>query len=276
MFHMAPPSSPGAAWGFRTLFNFQYYPTMNVGGGAGGEGVCPAGGLLQQGGALFGTTFEGAGPGCFGVGCGAAYQLIPPAASADVWTGVPLHVFTGPPDGAYPEAPLTPGPGATFYGTTSVGGAGSVCFGEGVQYATGGCGTVFQLTPPGAAGGSWTETVIYSFTAANGDGAFPVAGLLLGANGVLYGTTSYGGSATSGSPCSLAGASGCGTIFQLTPPASPGGAWTEAVLYSFSGQSGDGATPLAGLTLDRGNVLYGTTSAGGTAGAGTVFSLALN
>jgi len=276
MFHMAPPSSPGAAWGFRTLFNFQDYPTMNVGGGAGGEGVCPAGGLVQQGGALFGTTFQGASDCAGGFGCGAAYELIPPAAAGDVWTGTPLHVFGGAQDGAFPEGPPSPGPGGVLYGTTSTGGAGSACLGEGVPYAQGGCGTVFQLTPPATAGGAWTEAVIYSFTATNGDGAFPVAGLLLGANGVLYGTTSYGGSATSGSPCSLAGASGCGTVFQLTPPASPGGAWTETVLYSFSGQSGDGAMPLAGLTLGPGNVLYGTTSAGGTAGAGTVFSLALN
>ena len=275
MFHMAPPSSAGGAWGFRTLFNFQYDPTMSVGGGARAEGVCPTGGLLQQGGALFGTTFQGASACGDGGGCGAAYLLSPPADPGGVWTGTPLHAFTGPPDGAFPQAPLTAGPSGVFYGTTYIGGTGSVCGPElDYPYGTGGCGTVFQLTPPSLPGGAWAETVIYSFSGTSGDGAVPVAGVTVGPNGVLYGTTQYGGAATA-APCNVA-VPGCGTISQLTPPSAPGAAWTETVLYSFSGQNGDGATPLAGLTLDRGNVLYGTTSAGGTAGAGTVFSLALN
>jgi len=37
---------------------------------------------------------------------------------------------------------------------------------------------------------------------------------------------------------------GCGTVFQLTPPAAPDATWTETVLYSFSGDNGDGAIRL--------------------------------
>jgi len=80
-------------------------------------------------------------------------------------------------------------------------------------------------------------------------------------NGVLYGTTSGGGSA------------GCGTVFKLAPPTAPGGTWTETILHSFTDQNGDGATPVAALALSSTGVLYGTTSAGGTAGKGTVFAI---
>jgi hypothetical protein len=98
--------------------------------------------------------------------------------------------------------------------------------------------------------------------------------VIVGPGGVLYGTTPYGGSSTSDSTCpaSYCVLGGCGTVFKLTPPTAPGGTWTETILHSFSGQNGDGATPLAGLTLSAAGVLYGTT-AGGGAGAGTVFAV---
>src|ERR1019366_1088653 len=63
-----------------------------------------------------------------------------------------------------------------------------------------------------------------------------------------------------------------GTVFSLTP--ATGGKFTQKVIYSFTGQGGDGANPEAGLVLSpKSGVLYGTTNAGGTAGYGTVFSL---
>jgi hypothetical protein len=131
------------------------------------------------------------------------------------------------------------GPGGVLYGTTSTGGSGNC---EGVLDNLG-CGAVFELTPPAAPGAAWTEIVIYNFTAANGDGAFPVTGVVLGKNGVLYGTTGSGG-AISGSPCSFFGIiAGCGILYELTPPASPGGPWTETILHSFTGQNGDGGIP---------------------------------
>src|SRR5580704_14918018 len=71
-------------------------------------------------------------------------------------------------------------------------------------------------------------TTIYNFTGA-GDGGYP-GRLVIGEDGVLYGTTKNGG------------AYGVGTVFSVTPPASPGGAWIETVLYSFRGGS-DGASP---------------------------------
>ncbi len=97
----------------------------------------------------------------------------------------------------------------------------------------------------------------------------------MGKSGALYGTTSAGGSAASASACpaSYYVFGGCGIVFELTPPSTPGGAWTESVLHSFSGQDGDGAISQAALILSSSGELYGTTSAGGTAGKGTVFSL---
>jgi hypothetical protein len=72
---------------------------------------------------------------------------------------------------------------------------------------------------------------------------------------VLYGTTEGDGVAT------------FGTVFELTPPVVPGGAWTESVLYNFTGGF-DGGMPLSGLIVDSSGVLYGTTSF-----PSTVFSL---
>jgi hypothetical protein len=78
-------------------------------------------------------------------------------------------------------------------GITNAGG-GSGCFG-------GGCGTVFQLTPPAAGETGWTETVLYNF-AGHADGAGADGDLIIDANGNLYGTTAIGGGPMTAAPCS--------------------------------------------------------------------------
>ena len=113
---------------------------------------------------------------------------------------------------------------------------------------------VFELTP--AAGGTWTEKVLYSFSGGT-DGDQPAAGLIFDAAGNLYGTTYVGGTSDNG------------TVFELTPAG--GGTWTERVLYNFNGTGG--AIPQAGLIFDAAGNLYGTTFAGGTYNLGTVFEL---
>ncbi len=147
-----------------------------------------------------------------------------------------LHDFIGGSDGANPEGRLVRDAAGRLYGTTIAGGASNV-------------GTVFEVTRHGK------ETVLYSF-AGGTDGANPIAGLTRDKAGNLYGTTTAGGE------------NGNGTVFELSKK---GGVWTEQVLYSF-GTDGDGAIPVAGVTLHQGK-LYGTTSAGGNAGYGTVFQL---
>jgi len=111
------------------------------------------------------------------------------------------------------------------------------------------------------------EKTLYSFQGNNGaypDGWGSQAGLTADANGNLYGTSYQGGTNTT---CP------CGTVFELSPPTTSGGTWTETILHSFAGGNSDGANPAARLIFDKAGNLYGTTSAGGTNNQGTVFEL---
>jgi uncharacterized repeat protein (TIGR03803 family) len=266
VYALAPPATAGASWTRSILYRFSSADE--------GAGTSPMAGLVASQGLLFGTDYVWGNTSCEKRGCGAVFALEPPASAGSAWTETTIHQFNGAPnDGGGPLAALTVGPGGVLYGTTQYGGSGTLCTLNSVVV---GCGTVFQLTPPEAPGGTWTETVLYSFTGQDGDGALPVASLVLGKNGSLFGTTEYGGSAASGSACVSFGASGCGTVFELKPPVEPGGAWTETVLHSFTGKDGDGAIPEANLTAGPAGVLYGTTWSGGTAGFGTVFSITVN
>lgn len=123
------------------------------------------------------------------------------------------------------------------------------------------CGLLVAAAPLWAAS---TETIIYSFNK-GALGHSPNGGLLLDANGNLFGTTSQGGLVNK-----ACGSSGCGTVFKVTPTG------TETVLYSFTGTSGDGSIPSSGLTPDASGNFYGTTIAGGDNGNGTVFKMAPN
>jgi len=154
-----------------------------------------------------------------------------------------LHSFTGGADGANPESSLVMDVARNLYGTTIAGGAS-------------GAGTVFKI------GAKGRETVLYSFTG-QADGAKPEAALAMDAAGNLYGTTTAGGS------------NGNGTVFKLTVPKKANGKWKEKVLYSF-GSGTDGTTPVSGVTLDSKGNIYGTASAGGSYGFGTVFELTLS
>lgn len=181
----------------------------------------------------------------------AAAQPEPPALTT-------LYTFSGGGDGRSPLANLLAGKGGALYGTTHFGGTGSCSLG---------CGTVYSVTPPVAAGGAWTESAIHQFGNSPGDGNSPYAGVVAGGDGALYGTTYQGGALNQG------------TVYSLTPPGSPGGTWTEAVLYRFAGAAaGDGASPEGGVVVGAGGVLYGATFYGGTGGAcsngcGTVYAL---
>jgi len=106
-----------------------------------------------------------------------------------------------------------------------------------------------------------TLTVLHSF--AGSDGANPSSALIRDAAGNLYGTTPHGGASSN---C----AGGCGTVFELV---NSSGSYTEKVLYSFTGTSGDGAHPGTGLVMDTAGNLYGTAVLGGASGVGTVSEL---
>jgi uncharacterized repeat protein (TIGR03803 family) len=167
-----------------------------------------------------------------------------------------LHNFTTN-DGVMPEGDLALD-GETLYGTTYSGGAGSN-------------GTIFRVNIDGTG-----FAPLYAFSTAaygpsqgaytNADGANPSGGLLLAA-GTLYGATQNGG------------AGGSGTVFAINTDGTG-----FANLYSFSalfynsdaGASTnlDGANPYGGLALADG-YLYGTACNGGSAGAGTIFAVAV-
>ena len=151
-----------------------------------------------------------------------------------------LHSFDGA-DGANPEAGLVQANNGKPYGTT---------------YYGGGYGTIFDITTGDAL------TMLHSFEGYPTDGSHPEAGLIQATYGNLYGTTTFGGAS---SACNLDGVIGCGTIFESTP------AGAVTVLFSFD--DADGAYPAAGLLLATNGNLYGTTTAGGPSGQGTIFSL---
>jgi uncharacterized repeat protein (TIGR03803 family) len=222
----------------------------------------PTGNLtIDAAGNLYGTTFAGGSAACNSGGCGVVWELV--QNPSGIWgTLSVLHEFTGA-DGANPWlAGLVFDPAGNLYGTTNQGGAST-----GTETCPVGCGAVFKLAPN--PDGTWTESVLYSFTG-GADGSNPVAGLIFDAASNLYGITSGGGE-----PCEP---SGCGTVFKLKPE--PDGTWTESVLYSFTGGA-DGAGPYAGLIFDAAGNLYGTTALGGGSGCngfgcGVVFELAPN
>jgi uncharacterized repeat protein (TIGR02543 family) len=222
------------------------------------DGANPYAGLIMdQSGNFYGTTTDS------DTGGGVVFELTPNNQTGG-WSETALYDLCSQShcaDGANPYAALIMDKSGNLYGTTSQGGSA-------------GGGVVFKLAPQ--QGGGWNEMVLYDFCSQSGcaDGANPFhASVIMDASGDLYGTTSAGGLAATGSP------DGGGVAFGLTPNQT--GGWTETVLYDFCLQSDctDGEFPAAGLIMGKGGNLYGTTSFGGktgicsTNGCGTAFVL---
>jgi len=205
------------------------------------DGANPEAGLvLATNGYFYGTTFSGGISNCaFGSSCGTVFKITPSG------TLTTLHSFDQT-DGGNPGTLVQAGNGS-FYGITFGGGGSIKC--------TGGCGTVFQITPAG------NLSTLYSFCSQTNctDGSFPT-GLVQGSSGNFYGTTESGGSSTN---CIFG--SSCGTVFKITPRG------TLTTLHSFDGTDGD--DPEAGLVQGTDGNFYGTTISGGTNSDGTVFKI---
>ena len=192
------------------------------------NGANPVAGLtLAPDGSFYGTTAYGGTNDVANGGDGTVFRVTTNG------TLTRLISFNGT-NGANPLAGLALSTNGSLYGTTSGGG-------------TDGSGTIFKVTTNGIL------TTLYSFTGGH-DGSSPAAGLVLGADGNFYGTTSSGGVDSSGA------------AFQITTD----GIFTA--LYSFTGGS-DGAQPAAGLVEGNAGHFYGATQLGGTNGAGTLFQL---
>lgn len=157
-----------------------------------------------------------------------------------------LYSFTGGSDGDNPQGPLVSDSAGNLYGVAVSGGAGF--------------GVVFELSPPVNGQGSWTETVLHSFSQKDAITVNP--GLVMDGNGNLYGTTFN-------LDC-------CGVAFRLKRPAKPGAAWDYSVIHRFgSVLSRSGSIPNGSLVFDAQGNLYGTTLSGGDIACvcGTVFEL---
>jgi hypothetical protein len=108
------------------------------------------------------------------------FELTPPSRVGGAWTNSILWNFGNGADGAEPEAGMLMDESGNLYGTTVNGGVYGTDF-DG--YFPEGGGTVFELKPPFKTGGSWTESILWSF--GNGtDGAGPAAGLIADAEAI--------------------------------------------------------------------------------------------
>ena len=227
-----------ASAGERVIYNFA----------GGNDGIGSNDLISDRAGNLYGTTFNGGGS----AGAGTAYELSPPAQQGGAWTETILHSFsyTALDSGIGPLGRLVMDPAGNLYGTTWLGGPQ-------------GAGVAFELSPPAVKGGAWTYSLLYAFGGAGLSS--PEARLTLDKAGNLYGTTASGGTG--------ACAGGCGGVFKLAPPTQQGGAWTETVLFNFSGAFETGGGTSGGLTMDAHGALYGTTYSGSGGPDGTVFRL---
>lgn len=216
------------------LYNFQ-------GGQDGGTPI--AGLMIDHSGVLYGTT-----QGDFAIGT--AFSLTP---SGSVYAENVLHRFNGGLDGKHPTGSVLEGANGKLYGTTLGGGDRRR-------------GTAFELVPSGS---NYTETVLHRFGYnPQHKGAFATGPLLAGSGGVLFGTTTGGGTGS----CAL----GCGVVYELRPSR---GGYEERVLHYFAGGA-DGGSPSGGVLMsgtDR--TLFGLTTYGGQSscyrGCGTAFAIPL-
>lgn len=122
------------------------------------------------------------------------------------------------------------------------------------------CGAIYKISPTGK------ETTLHEFSGSP-DGSSPDGLLAVDKDGVIYGTTLYGG--TSSYP--YCGGSACGTLFKLTSS----GAYS--ILHSFNAPPEDGIIPYSGVIQGPNGALYGTTYYGGTSGKqgnGTIYQFA--
>jgi uncharacterized repeat protein (TIGR03803 family) len=150
------------------------------------DGDWPQDTLVDVNGLLYGTTDLG---GAYREGT--VFSLDPSTGKEKV-----LYSFQGSEDGVQPVAGMIQ-VGDKLYGTTSGGGEGSGC--------EEGCGTVFSFDMK-----TGREKVLHAFSDNGTDGAIPDASLV-NVNGILYGTTVYGGTGTCTS------GAGCGTVFAIKP-----------------------------------------------------------
>ena len=271
------------------------------------DGAASAGGvIIESDGSLFGSGDGGKN------GRGVLFRLTANAHGQDR-DYARLHTFCGGTcrDGGNPDFSLVRDASGNVYGTAAEGGAdgGGTIFAASPEgklivlhaFCAGSCKTgsvpSSGLTYQGAAfgeaydgvsplygttgqGGLLNGGTVYAFARQDGkahvralysfcstlpcnEGAAPLGGLTVDAAGNIFGIANLGG------------AQGEGAVFELS---SNGTKYKYRVLYNFCSQQSctDGIRPAAGLTLDSGANLYGTTTRSGEHDEGTIFQLSPN
>jgi uncharacterized repeat protein (TIGR03803 family) len=276
----------GGASGLGTVFHVKTdgtgFALLHSFAGGASDGKNPQAALTTDGGGnLYGTTYGGGSS----TGAGTVFRL------RTNGTGYSLvHAFSGGSDGKSP-----------FFSSVLLDASGFL-YGTAVLGGTSGSGTVFKVKTDGT-----SFTTLHTFTGAPSDGRLPFASVAMDGSGNLYGTTGVGGSADLGTAFTLktdgtgyallhrflnsdgggltsslvlggggflygtsqgGGASAVGSLFRLKTDGS-----SFSVLHDFVNSSSDGQQPVSGLLLDASGFLYGTASAGGSGGWGTVFKL---
>jgi hypothetical protein len=177
---------------------------------------------MDSKGRLYGEASSGGDATCK---CGVVFVLVPPATSGASWTE---HVL------------WTPTTSGSFYGGLILDSSGAL-YGIMQTGGTFNAGIAFKLTPTA---GGFTETTLYNFGATRGDSKEPFGPLTIDPSGNLYGV-SYGGGG------------GAGTVYELKPPVTGTGPWSNTVLKSFNNQNGDGMYPEGNMIFDKTGRLYG-------------------
>ncbi|MGH7045365.1 MAG: choice-of-anchor tandem repeat GloVer-containing protein [Stellaceae bacterium] len=211
--------------------------------GANGTGANPVGSLFADThGNLFGATVAG------GTSNNGTVFEIRKDPKFGFLVPITLVSFSGS-DGAQPVGSLIADANGNLFGTTAAGGINNN-------------GTVFEIVNT-ANGYATTPALLAAFHGP--DGSAPEGGLILDANGNLFGTTTAGGMTPTG------GTNIYGTVFELVK--TPNGyASTLTTLVSFN--STDGSFPTGSLILDAKGNLFGTTATGGDRNLGTAFKIA--
>jgi uncharacterized repeat protein (TIGR03803 family) len=182
-YKMIPPATTGGTWSYKVLYAFGSNPND--------ARYAQSSLTLHGDGVLYGAALGGV------ASHGTVFQLAPPAVVGGAWTETVLYNFGSVVnDGEFPYYNVIFDKAGNLYSTTFLGGGENPS-----QCNYGGCGTVFELSPPTTAGAAWTETILHSFpaTGETGDGIAPGGGLIFGKNGVLMGVTEQGGKKNYGS-----------------------------------------------------------------------------
>ena len=220
-------ASQGGAFGKGTIYEIAHRSAAATALASfnGDDGATPQGGLvLDAAGDLYGVTTAG---GAFGAGT--IFEIIKGSGAITVLASFPHSNVTSP-----------------VRGDLAVDAAGDV-FGAVASAGATGSGTIFEVVA-----GSGAITTLASFNGTNG--SYPDTGVVMDAEGNLYGAAGEGGAFQDGA------------VFELAS-----GSSTITTLASFNGT--DGSFPLGKLALDSSGNLYGTTSDGGTANIGTAFEI---